>query len=164
MEIKPVDAIDLTADITAKLRPVAEEKGISLEFEPHEMEYVLADYDRLRQMIIILLDNSIKFTPSGGKITVTAEEKDDGYAYLTVKDTGVGIAEEDLPYIFDRFYKADKARGGSETGSGLGLSIAWELAELMKGTILVESEVGKGTAFTAVIPLAPPYEEEEDEE
>lgn len=164
MEIKPVDAIDLTADITAKLRPVAEEKGISLEFEPHEMEYVLADYDRLRQMIIILLDNSIKFTPAGGKITVTAEEKDDGYAYLTVKDTGVGIAEEDLPYIFDRFYKADKARGGSETGSGLGLSIAWELAELMKGTILVESEVGKGTAFTAVIPLAPPYEEEEDDE
>ncbi len=164
MEIKPVDAIGLTADITEKLRPVAKEKGIDLEFEPHEMEYVLADYDRLRQMIIILLDNSIKFTPSGGKITVTAEEKDDGYAYLTVKDTGVGIAEEDIPFIFDRFYKADKARGGSESGSGLGLSIAWELAELMKGTILVESEVGKGTAFTVVIPLAPPYEEEEEEE
>ena len=162
MEIKPVDAITLIKDITDKLRPVAEEKGISVEFEPHEMEFVLADYDRLRQMIIIFIDNAVKFTPQGGKITVTAEERDDGYAYLTVKDTGVGIAEEDIPFIFDRFYKADKARGGSETGSGLGLSIAWELAELMKGTILVESELGKGASFTVVIPLAPPYEEDEE--
>ena len=95
---------------------------------------------------------------------MSAEEHDDGYAYISIKDTGVGIAEEDIPYIFDRFYKVDKARGGSETGTGLGLSIAWKIAELHKGTILVDSEIGKGTTFTVVIPLAPPYEEPEEEE
>ena len=164
LEIHPMDAIWLIADITAKLKPVAAEKGISLIFEPKELEYVLADYDRLRQMIIIFIDNAIKFTPQGGTVSVFAEEREDGYAYISIKDTGVGIAEEDVPFIFDRFYKVDKARGGSETGTGLGLSIAWELAELHKGTILVESEIGKGTTFTIVIPLAPPPEDEEDEE
>ncbi len=163
LEIKPMDAVWLIADITEKLKPVAAEKGIELVFEPKEMEYVLADYDRLRQMIIIFVDNAIKFTPNGGTVTVCAEERDDGYAYISVTDTGVGIAEEDLPFIFDRFYKADKARGGSDTGTGLGLSIAWELAELHKGTVLVESEIGKGSTFTIVIPLAPPVEEDDEE-
>ena len=164
LEIRPMDIMMLIADITEKLKPVAAEKGIALEFEPHEMEYILADYDRMRQIIIIFLDNAIKFTPQGGTVTVSAEEHDDGYAYISIKDTGVGIAEEDIPYIFDRFYKVDKARGGSETGTGLGLSIAWKIAELHKGTILVDSEIGKGTTFTVVIPLAPPYEEPEEEE
>ena len=115
-------------------------------------------------MIIIFIDNAIKFTPKGGSVSVFAEERDDGYAYISIKDTGVGIPEEDVPFIFDRFYKVDKARGGSETGTGLGLSIAWELAELHKGTILVESEVGKGTTFTIVIPIAPPPEDDEEYE
>ncbi|MBE6896154.1 MAG: cell wall metabolism sensor histidine kinase WalK [Ruminococcaceae bacterium] len=164
LEIKPMDAVWLIADITEKLKPVAAEKGIALIFEPKELEYVLADYDRLRQMIIIFIDNAIKFTPKGGSVSVFAEERDDGYAYISIKDTGVGIPEEDVPFIFDRFYKVDKARGGSETGTGLGLSIAWELAELHKGTILVESEVGKGTTFTIVIPIAPPPEDDEEYE
>ncbi|MBQ2880877.1 MAG: hypothetical protein IJE40_01280, partial [Clostridia bacterium] len=72
---------------------------------------------------------------------------------MSFKDTGMGIAEKDLPYVFERFYKVDKARGGSETGSGLGLSIAWQIADLHKGTITVDSVLGEGTTFTAIIPI-----------
>ena len=72
---------------------------------------------------------------------------------MSFKDTGMGIAKDDIPFVFERFYKVDKARGGSETGSGLGLSIAWQIADLHHGTITVDSELGEGTTFTAIIPL-----------
>lgn len=163
LEIHPMDVTWLICDIVEKLKPVAAKKGIVLSFEPVEIPDILADYDRLRQMIIIFTDNAIKFTPEGGTVTVSVSAKDDGYAYISIKDTGCGIPEEDIPYIFDRFYKVDKARGGSETGTGLGLSIAWEIANLHNGTVLVDSELEKGTTFTIVIPLAPEDSEEYDE-
>lgn len=147
-----MDAEDLLADIVEKMKPIAGNKGIKLEFDPCGAPEVEGDYDRLRQVSIIFIDNAIKFTPEGGTITVSTRYDDD-YIYMSFKDTGMGIAKDDIPFVFERFYKVDKARGGSETGSGLGLSIAWQIADLHHGTITVDSELGEGTTFTAIIPL-----------
>lgn len=162
MHINEMDAEPLIAKIVDNMRMIADEKNIHINYTPVTLHPLMADSDRLRQMLIIFLDNAIKFTPESGAITVSAYEKEN-MAYLCVSDTGVGIDEEDIPYLFERFYKVDKARGGSETGTGLGLSIAWQIAELHGGTILVESKKGKGTTFKILIPLAhPEFPEDED--
>lgn len=152
LKIGLMNAEDLLEDIVEKMKPIAGNKNIKLEFIPCGAPDVAGDYDRLRQVSIIFIDNAIKFTPEGGTITVSTRYDDD-YVYMSFKDTGMGIAEKDLPYVFERFYKVDKARGGSETGSGLGLSIAWQIADLHKGTITVDSTLGEGTTFTAIIPV-----------
>ncbi len=152
LKIHLMNAEDLLEDIVEKMKPIAGNKNINLEFIPSGAPDVAGDYDRLRQISIIFIDNAIKFTPEGGTITVSTRFDDD-YVYMSFKDTGMGIAEEDLPFVFERFYKVDKARGGSETGSGLGLSIAWQIADLHKGTITVDSVLGEGTTFTAIIPI-----------
>ena len=152
LKIGLMNAEDLLDDIVEKMKPIAGNKNIKLEFRPSGAPDVAGDYDRLRQVSIIFIDNAIKFTPEGGTITVSTRYDDD-YVYMSFKDTGMGIAEKDLPFVFERFYKVDKARGGSETGSGLGLSIAWQIADLHKGTITVDSTLGEGTTFTAIIPI-----------
>lgn len=152
LDIQKVNTGDLIDDLVSKLQPVAMEKNIKLSFIKGDVPDIPADFDRFRQMIIILIDNAIKFTPNGGRITVQSEVSD-GYAHFSVQDTGVGIPEDELPYVFERFYKVDKARGGSETGTGLGLSIASKIATLHGGTIEVTSELGKGTKFTIITPL-----------
>ena len=111
----------------------------------------MANADRVEQILVILLDNAMKYTPEGGRITLSVE-KEGGKAVLRVSDTGVGIAEEDLPYVFDRFYKADKSHTGS--GSGLGLSIAREILQQMGENITVTSEKGRGSTFSFTLPLA----------
>mgnify|MGYP000292441657 CR=1 FL=1 len=164
LELKRFDINPMLADIVEKMRDVAKKKKqIRLDFAGSSLPDIMGDRDRLRQVFIILIDNAIKFTPENGVITVSVKS-DAKYAYFTVRDTGIGISEEDLPFVFERFYKADKSRGGSETGSGLGLSIAWHIADLHKGTIKVESEQGVGTAFTVVIPLATEENSGEDPE
>ena len=108
------------------------------------MPAVVSNPDRVEQLLVILLDNAIKYTPGGGTVSLDATW-DDARVTLIVKDTGIGISKEDLPYVFDRFYKVDKAHSGM--GSGLGLSIAKELLKWMGEDIWVKSEVGKGTQF-----------------
>lgn len=152
LDIKRTDIEKLLGEIAEKMRPIAANKSIGIDFKPGGISDVAGDYDRLRQLSIIFIDNAIKFTPENGKITVSTRA-DDEYAYLSFRDTGIGIPEDEIPFVFERFYKVDKARGGSEMGTGLGLSIAWQIADLHKGTITVESEFGKGTTFTAIIPL-----------
>ena len=112
-------------------------------------------------MFIIFIDNAIKFTPEGGTITVSTSQVDN-CACLSVKDTGKGIAKEDIPFIFERFYKVDKARGGSAQGTGLGLSIASSIVELHGGGITVESDLGKGTTFNIMLPFADKNKEEQN--
>ena len=155
MHLEEMEAEPLIEKIVENMRMIAEEKNIHINYTPTVLPPLMADYDRLRQLLIIFLDNAIKFTPESGTITVSAYAKDN-MAYLCVTDTGVGMSEEDIPYIFERFYKVDKARGGSKTGTGLGLAIAWQIAELHGGTIFVESKLGKGTTFKTLIPLAHP--------
>ena len=140
---------------------------VSVEFVPIEHE-IMATFDRGRVMQVasILLDNAVKYTPDGGSVTVRVEEEDDGVA-LAVSDTGVGISEDQLPLVFERFYRADSAR--SEEGLGLGLSIARQIAEAHGGTIEVRSKVGVGSTFVLLLPRqrpgptqVPPTQEAED--
>ena len=160
IEPREVDLDALAKTITDNMQMIAANKKIKINYEPVSIPPVWGDEARLRQLMIIFIDNAIKFTPEKGTITVSIYAKNKK-AYLCVKDTGCGIPKEDQPYIFERFYKVDKARGGSETGTGLGLAIAWQIAKLHKGTILIESEPGHGTTFKTVLPLA---DKEEDEE
>ena len=109
------------------------------------------DEDLLLQLLLNLLDNAIKYTLSGGRVTVGWSETGNRLE-LWVRDTGVGIPEEHIPRIFDRFYRVDKARSRSEGGAGLGLAISVWIAEAHGGSIRVESVPGKGSTFTLVVP------------
>ena len=124
---------------------LAEKAGIKIEYQAEEDIYVFGLENRIQQLITILLDNAISFTPEGGKITVTVT-RGKCKAWIKVKDTGVGIEPQHLPYIWERFYKADKSRMRT-TGTGLGLAIAKCIVELMGGSISVTSDVGCGTEF-----------------
>lgn len=117
---------------------------------------VLGDRDRLTQLLLILLDNAIRHTPSDGEIRVTVDVLGQ-MARLSVADSGEGIAPEHLPHIFERFYRADKARDRATGGTGLGLAIAQAIARAHDGEITVRSELGKGSTFTVMMPLAPAH-------
>jgi len=118
---------------------------------PDDLLLVLADAVRVQQVAVNLLHNAIKFTPPDGKITLKAQPQD-GTILFSVQDSGIGLSAEDLPRIFERFYKVDRARATS--GTGLGLAIARHLVEAHGGKIWAESELGKGSTFFFTIPLA----------
>lgn len=107
--------------------------------------------DRLAQVVTNLLSNAVKYTEKGGRICIIAENGDDGFR-LTVRDTGIGISPDDLPHIFERFYRADKSRNRSTGGSGVGLAVAKAIIEAHGGSISAESEYGKGSEFTFTLP------------
>jgi len=112
-----------------------------------------ADAGALRRALFILIDNAVKYTPMDGSLKVKLETNN-GFAIVSVSDTGIGIAKPDLAHIFDRFWRADKARSREQGGAGLGLSIAKWIVEMHRGTIDVESELGKGSTFQVRVPLA----------
>jgi two-component system phosphate regulon sensor histidine kinase PhoR len=144
--------IDIVSPAYERLRLQAQRAGLTLTIEcPDDLPAVLADGSRLQQVVVNLLHNAIKFTPSGGQVTVCATRQDREILFA-VTDTGIGIAAEDLPRIFERFYKVDRSRASS--GTGLGLAIVRHLVEAHGGRIWVESEVGKGSTFNFTIPLA----------
>ena len=137
---------ELVDDVCERYRSIAEDHNITFHEETDfsKVPAVVSNPDRVEQLLVILLDNAIKYTPGGGTVSLDAAW-DDARVTLIVKDTGIGISKEDLPYVFDRFYKVDKAHSGM--GSGLVLSIAKELLKWMGEDIWVKSEVGKGTQF-----------------
>ncbi|WP_338131023.1 sensor histidine kinase [Cohnella rhizosphaerae] len=148
------------------LGPEAAKKEISLELDAPEELFIEADEDRLGQITLNLLQNGISYTPEGGRVRVKAvivetagEEGGDApeHVRITVSDTGIGIPKKDLPRIFERFYRVDKARSRSSGGTGLGLSIVKHLVELHHGTIRVESTVGVGSTFVIELPLIHDY-------
>jgi signal transduction histidine kinase len=112
------------------------------------------DPSRIRQMLMNLLTNAIKYTPQGGEVVIDCSRAD-AHVTLSVRDTGVGIAPGDLPHIFDRFWRADQARSrtGDRPGVGLGLAISKWIAEAHGGTITVQSRPGRGTTFTVTLPV-----------
>jgi heavy metal sensor kinase len=131
---------------------VAESRGIRLDSKVDGPVWVLGDSGQLQQVVFNLVDNAIKFTPSGS-VGIEVRKEDDGSALLLVTDTGVGIAPENLPHVFDRFYRGDQARSRMEAGgSGLGLSICQALVTAHRGTIVVTSEVGCGTQVRVLLP------------
>ena len=153
---------DLIYDVCERYRGIAAEKGLELLVPTDFSRFpkAWANMDRVEQLLIILLDNAIKYTEKGS-VSVKGSW-DDEKIILSVQDTGVGIAEEDLPYVFDRFYKVDKAH--SDRGSGLGLSIASELLNRMDETIWVSSEQGKGTEFSFTLHRNPSQDKANDED
>lgn len=148
-----VEMDTLLLDVYRQVKALRPKVEVTLE-EVDQVQ-VTGDSDRLKQLILNLVDNAVKYTPAGGQVFLSLH-KDGGYAELTVRDTGIGIPEEDLPFIFDRFYRVDKARARAHGGSGLGLSIARWIVEVHKGTLTVDSQVGEGTTFTVRLPLRSP--------
>jgi signal transduction histidine kinase len=119
---------------------------------PEQPIWVKADVQALRRLFLILIDNAIKYTPRRGRVDFDLRREND-FAVAEVRDTGIGIAAEDLPNIFERFYRADKARSRESGGVGLGLSIGHWIAEAHGGTIEVQSSIGNGSVFRLRLPL-----------
>lgn len=152
LEATPVS--DVVAPAVERLSAQAERSGVSMEVDiPGTLPPVLADAGRVQQVVTNLVHNAIKFTPAPGTIRVSAElDSETDMVVVTVRDTGVGIPEVDLQRIFERFYKADRARSGG--GTGLGLAIARHLVEVHGGRIWVKSREGKGSTFRFSLPVA----------
>lgn len=152
LDLQRLDLAALAEGVVRRINLLAKEKNVNLEAALPARLPVEGDPARLEQLLLILLDNAVKYTPAGGKVTMSVEARSP-LAEIRVADTGIGIPAADLPRIFDRFYRVDKARSRDQGGTGLGLSIARWIAEAHHGTIRVESEPGRGTVFTASIPL-----------
>lgn len=140
----------LIDDLCRQAKLLSAEQTIVCERVPQAN--LVGDEDAIKQVLLILLDNALKFTPAGGTITIEAVITDRVVA-IRIRDTGPGIAPEELPHIFERFYRSDEARSGE--GAGLGLAIAQELIEAQQGEIKVESEIGKGSTFIVTLPQPP---------
>jgi two-component system phosphate regulon sensor histidine kinase PhoR len=149
---EPVALRELIEELTVSFAPAAQRKGLALHADVPALSLV-TDPDRLRRVLECLVDNATKYTPTGGEVRVSARPGDDGGARIAVVDNGPGIPAEHLPRLFERFYRADKARSRELGGTGLGLSIAKHLAEGMGASISVESEVGRGSRFTVSVPF-----------
>jgi len=154
LRLQPVDLRVPIAAAAEVVRPSAQAKGLHLDVQPSPPgHFVSGDRDRLQQIIWNLLSNAVKFTPSGGRVTVATRERDGVYE-IEVRDTGIGLAPEFLPYAFDRFRQADGSTTREFGGLGLGLSIVKDLTELHGGTVRVSSEgLGKGASFRIELPV-----------
>jgi two-component system phosphate regulon sensor histidine kinase PhoR len=159
LQFSPVHLRSFVGKTLDMMRAAADRKDIHLEMSVPDDLYMEADEDRLRQIFINLLSNGINYTPDGGKVRVDVEavrdeaDSDAEKIRIVIADTGIGIPKSDLPRIFERFYRVDKARSRSSGGTGLGLSIVKHLVELHKGTIRVESELGLGSRFILELPV-----------
>ena len=153
LNLSTVNLGDIVRDSCSQGRILSESKQISLHEEtPASPVWVNADAHALRRLFLILIDNAIKYTPAGGRVEVLVATEN-GSAWAGVRDTGIGIAAEDLPNVFERFYRVDKARSRESGGVGLGLSIGRWIAEAHAGAIEVESSPGKGSVFRVRLPL-----------
>jgi signal transduction histidine kinase len=153
LNLQSVDLGQVTRAAITNFVTAADAQNVHLGAQGDEKINVRADPDRLAQILRNLLANALRYTPSGGQITLSSEVTQDGkFARVTASDSGEGIASEDLTNLFDRFYRGDKSRARASGGSGLGLSIAKTLVEAMGGRIGVESEPGKGSRFWFTVP------------
>ena len=153
LNLTDVDVSSLLDVPVKRLAPLARENGIELEYSARDSLVVTGDAVKLQQVIYNVIDNAIKYTPRGGEVHC-ALSRSGRMAVIRIADTGEGIPAEDLPHIFDRFYRVDKARSRETGGTGLGLSIVKQIVVSHGGTITPESEIGKGTTFTIQLPLA----------
>lgn len=147
LDIQKVNIIELISNISNKFQPQFDSKNIKYSFyKPSSNIAILADGDRIEQLMVIFIDNAIKYTNFGGKIDINVAEEE-SLVRISIKDTGIGIPEEDIPYIWERFYKVDKSRTGRNSGTGLGLSIAKNIVELHGQKVTVKSKIGEGSVF-----------------
>ena len=158
LTVGPVSVGQVVRHVRDAVGPIArlQRKVVLVERMPEpELPLVLADADRLTQVMMNLVRNAVSYTLEGGLVSIEAQAEGPGQVALTVADTGIGIPREDLDRVFDRFYRTDASRTRSTGGFGLGLAIARDLVEAMGGTITVESEIGTGSRFTVHLPVAP---------
>jgi two-component system phosphate regulon sensor histidine kinase PhoR len=161
LQFSPIDLAGFFGRMSELLTPEAAKKNIELDVYLEEGLFLEADEDRLGQIVMNLMQNGINYTPEGGKVKVRAEivetaGGEEEAVRITVSDTGIGIPKKDIPRIFERFYRVDKARSRSSGGTGLGLSIVKHLTELHHGTLRVESTIGVGSRFILELPLLQP--------
>lgn len=164
MDYSPIHLQAFFETISEMMRTVAEKKRISLELDVPEELFMEGDEDKLRQIFMNLLSNAINYTQEGGRVKLTAREKlhngqSEDIVQFIVKDSGIGIPKKDLPRIFERFYRVDKARSRGSGGTGLGLSIVKHLVDMHHGRIHVESELGVGSSFIIELPVLQEQEE-----
>ncbi len=159
MEMKELSLSDLLQELYLQGRTLAEGKGIEvlLHLEVGEEIRIRGDELRLRQMFLNLISNAIKYTPTGGTADITLS-LENGQAVVAVADSGIGIPQEHLPHIFDRFYRIDKARNRADGGTGLGLAIVKSIVAAHSGRIEVTSTPGQGSVFTIRLPIGGPGE------
>jgi len=154
LERRPMSLADVVGGAVKAVRPRAKAAGIELRVDLAEnLPLVDVDPQRIGQVLRNLLDNSLTHTGSGGEIGIAAHPSDK-WVEVSVRDTGTGIAEDDLPYVFERFYRADKSRSRATGGAGLGLAIVRQVIQAHGGQIWVESKVGQGTRFAFMLPVA----------
>ncbi|HEY7337627.1 MAG TPA: ATP-binding protein [Bryobacteraceae bacterium] len=154
LNLKPVDPIPGVEQVWEGIEPLAHEKELDLRYQGAAACVLVAgDAAYLRRLWLILLDNAIKYTPAGGAIRFTWRMERDNTFVCEVQDSGIGIAQEDIPHIFERFYRADKARNRHHGGAGLGLAIARWIVEAHHGSIHVESAPAHGSVFRVILPL-----------
>jgi signal transduction histidine kinase len=156
LELKVLSLSDVIAQVGEGLEVQAREKDVTLKFEVAAgLPNIQADEQRITQVLFNLISNALRHTPAGGTITVSAEAREDR-ALVSVRDTGTGIPPEDLPHVFERFYRADRSRARSTGGSGLGLTIAKQIVEAHGGQIWAQSWMGAGSTFAFSLPLSAP--------
>lgn len=146
-----IDLGHLLPAIVAQLEPLTQARGQRVALELPSSPVVHGNEDDLIRLFLNLIDNAIRYTPPGGLITVCCEQRD-SQVVVSVADTGPGIAPEHLPHLFDRFFRADRGRSRAQGGSGLGLAIAQHIVRAHGGKLLVHSDIGQGSTFTAILP------------
>jgi signal transduction histidine kinase len=143
LQTEPVDLVDILSDVAELYSPVAEDKGIDVSLRITDTPLLVdADRSRLQRVIANLLDNALKFTPAGGRVALEARKTDNSVQIL-ISDNGIGIDKDDLPRVWERFYRADSSR--STPGTGLGLSLVQSIVHAHGGTVDIESEKNSGT-------------------
>lgn len=154
--LSEVDAGQIMRDAVATVLPIARKKGLKVGCEPSRVPRIQADRDKLRQCLVNLCSNAVKFTPAGGVVTVRAEPLDGERIAIRVADSGIGIAEEHLERVFDVFYQVDGSSTREYGGAGLGLAIVRSFVQAHGGEVTVRSAAGTGSVFSLVLPVNPP--------
>ena len=155
IEPRPLDARRVVEDVAERLRPQLEQKQLDLALRlPEDLPAVYADEDKLVQVLTNLVGNSFQYTPAGGHVVVAAEARDGGLVFA-VEDDGIGVPADDLPHIFERFYRVDKSRSAAGGGAGIGLTLSKSLVAQMGGRVWAESVLGEWTRISFTLPAAP---------
>jgi len=152
LSFEEIDLSELLASVAANAEILCRDQGLEFRTELTDNILVSGDRAKLRELFLNLLDNAIRYSPDGGKISLTLRREEE-MAVISIVDTGIGISEEDIPHIFERFYRVDKARSRVENGAGLGLAICKYIAEIHGGRIEVISRLGEGSTFSVWLPI-----------
>jgi two-component sensor histidine kinase len=151
--LHPVDLRKALAQLVPLYQTRAVDKGLEIEFQIQDtVPHVMGDEELVDELFTNLISNAIKYTPQGGRVEVRLSTEDRGWAQLEVSDTGIGIAEEDVPRLFSEFFRAENAKAFEEQGTGLGLVIVKEILDRLRGTVQLKSKIGKGTCLTCMLP------------